>query len=181
MPKFRETREALLHSYSQNLISDEEFLLLYGINTSKNRDFEYWQYDKFNLDSISDDDVISEFRFMKHDIKRLVDVMNFPNEITCHFYNDLRVSGLEALCIVLKRLAYPCRYVDMIPRFGRAVPQLCMIFNQTIDLIDTNWGQLLENMNQPWLSPDCLMIFADSVYRKGAALDNVWGVHRWDS
>ena len=94
---------------------------------------------------------------------------------TCHFYNDLRVSGLEALCIVLKTLAYPCRYVDMIPRFGRAVPQLCMIFNQTIDLIDTNWGQLLENMNQPWLSPDCLMIFADSVYRKGAALDNVWG------
>ena len=80
MPKFRETREALLHSYSQNLISDEEFLLLYGIKTSKNRDFEYWQYDKFNLDSISDDDVISEFRFMKHDIKRLVDVMNFPNE-----------------------------------------------------------------------------------------------------
>ena len=175
MPNFRETRECLLHCYSEDLISDEEFYLLYDINKSKNRDFEFWRYQKLNLNLLSDDDVFAEFRFMKHDITRMAEVLNIPNEITCHFYNDLKVDGVEALCVVLKRLAYPCRYVDMIPRFGRAVPQLCMIFNQTIDLIDRNWGHLLERLDQLWLSPDCLMRFAEAVHRRGAALGNVWG------
>ena len=30
-------------------------------------------------------------------------------------------------------------------------------------------------MNQGWLSSSCLKAFTDSVYRKGAALDNLWG------
>ena len=149
MPKFREAREVLLHCYSENIISDEEFCLLYDINKSKNQDFEYWTYNKLNLDDMNDDDVRAEFRFMKNDIKRLVTAFNMPDEITCHFYNDLKVGALEALCIVLHRLAYTCRYFDMIPIFGRAVPQLSMIFNQTIDFIDSNWGHLLQTMNQP--------------------------------
>ena len=124
---------------------------------------------------MNDDDVRAEFRFMKNDIKRLVTAFNMPDEITCHFYNDLKVGALDALCIVLHRLAYPCRYFDMIPRFGRAVPQLSMIFNQTIDFIDLNWGHFLQTMNQQWLSLVHLMSFDDAIFRKGAALDNVWG------
>ena len=49
MPTFREAREALLYAFSDNLITDEEFVLLYDVNKSKNRDFEYWNYEKFNL------------------------------------------------------------------------------------------------------------------------------------
>ena len=33
-----------------NLIDDEEMLLLYDVNTSKNLDIPYWKYDKFKLD-----------------------------------------------------------------------------------------------------------------------------------
>ena len=77
--------------------------------------------------------------------------------------------------MVLSRLAYPCRYFDMIPRFGKAVPQLSMIFNLTMDFIDGNWGHLLRNTNQPWLSPGNLMLFANAIHMRGAALDNVWG------
>ena len=32
-------------------------------------------------------------------------------------------DGMEGLCMPLKRLAYPCRYNDMIPRFGRPIPE----------------------------------------------------------
>ena len=64
---------------------------------------------------------------MKRDIPRLRDALDLPNEITCHLYNGLVVNCTEALCIVLSRLAYPCRYVDMVPLFGRSVPQLIMI------------------------------------------------------
>ena len=44
-------------------------------------------------------------------------------------------SGLEALCIFLKRHSYPCRYSDMIARFGKPVLVLCMINNYMIDYI----------------------------------------------
>ena len=132
------------------------------------------EYHTFDLNSYDDDDVAAQFRFMKRDIPRKRDALDLPNEITCHFYNDLVVDSTEALCIVLSRLAYPCRYLDMVPLFGISVPQLS-IFNQTIDLIDSSHNHRLSDLNQGWLSPRCLKAFADSVHRKGAALDNMWG------
>ena len=71
MPIFRKTREVLLCAISENMVSDEEFALLYDINTSKNRDFEYQIYNAFNLQEISDDDCVAGFRFQKNDILRL--------------------------------------------------------------------------------------------------------------
>ena len=88
----------------------------------------------FYVSSDGDDDVVAQFRFMRRDIPRLRDARDLLNEITCHFYQDPVVDSTEALYIVLSRLAYPCRYVDMVPLFGRSVPQLSMIFTQTIDL-----------------------------------------------
>ena len=41
--------------------------------------------------------------------------------------------------MLLKRLAYPCRYSDMLSRFGRPVSELCMITKQVMDFnYDTN-------------------------------------------
>ena len=79
------------------MVSDEEFVLLYDINTSKIRDFEYCIYSAFNLHEISDGDCVAEFRFQKNDIPRLVTVLQLPDEIQCGMYNALRVSSVEAL------------------------------------------------------------------------------------
>ena len=49
----------------------------------------------------------------------------------------------------------------MIPLFGRSVPQLSMIFNQTIDLIDSSHNHRLSDLNEGWLSPRCLKASAD--------------------
>ena len=127
------------------------------------------------MEAVSDGDVISKFRFQKRDVYRLQNAPGFPDEITCHFYNDLRVESTEALSILLNRLAYPCRYADMVPLFVSAPPQLSMIFNQTVDFIDTNWEHLLQYFNQGWLSRPCLQAFSGSLCRRGAELDNVWG------
>ena len=55
----------------------------------------------------------------------------------------------EALCIFLKRFAYPCRYQDLTLKFRqRVVPQLCMISNQVQFIIYENWGFLMRNMNE---------------------------------
>ena len=75
-----------------------------------------------------------------------------------------------------KRLVYACRYVDMAPLFRRVLPQLIMIFNQTMDFVDTNWRHRLKTFNQGWFSRPCLQNFSDSIYRKGAAADIVWGL-----
>ena len=74
-----------------------------------------------------------------------------------------------------ERYAYPCRYVDMVSRFGRAIPQLCMMNNTVLNRIHTQWGHLLTNFNQQWLSPQNLVDYAQKVHNKGAPLNNCWG------
>ena len=55
MPNLRNVRECLLFGFEENLLNDEEFIRLYEMNTSKNPDFPYWQYDPFDLDDLCDD------------------------------------------------------------------------------------------------------------------------------
>ena len=33
-------------------------------------------------------------------------------------------GGVEGLCILLRRLAYPCQYNDLVQRFDRTVPEI---------------------------------------------------------
>ena len=90
-------------------------------------------------------------------------------------YNRLVVPGTEALLVLLKLFAYPCRYSDMIPWFARPVPELCVISNHTIDLIYSSFSHLLSDFNQQWLSPANLELYAQVIHHKGAALDDCWG------
>lgn len=65
---------------------------------------------------------------------------------------------LEGLCMLLKRLSYPCRYGDMIYRFTKPVPFLSMITNQMIDYVYKNrvlnWNhEVLSPINLQFTSP----------------------------
>ena len=62
------------------LIDNEELLLLYDLNSSKNLNVPYWRYDNFDLDTLTDAECKSEFRFLKHDIYTLLEVLNPPGE-----------------------------------------------------------------------------------------------------
>ena len=132
------------------------------------------KYDSFDLDAISEDDAYAEFRFLKNDVRRLGTELRLPNEIICGFYNDLHIDSMEALCILLKRLAKPNRYSDTVSKFGSPVPQLSMVVNQMMDKIDSEFGYLLRDLNQLWLSADNLM-FVAAIHVKLEALDNTLG------
>ena len=54
---FKKAKEALLFGFSDNLIDGEDF----------------------DLNDISEDDCISEFRFQKNDIRRLKNVLQIPD------------------------------------------------------------------------------------------------------
>ena len=67
---------------------------------------------------------VAEFRF-QNDMYDLPGVLQIREEIVC--YNGTKVSDIEDFCIFLKRHAYPCRYLDLIHRFARTVPELFTI------------------------------------------------------
>ena len=117
LPSLREIRDMLLLAHNDNLISEEEFLLLYDFNKSRKFKLPYWSYDQFDLDLLTDDECTSEFGFYRRDVYLLAEVLQIRNEISCH--NRVIVDGIEALCIFLKISSYPCRYSDMLARFAR--------------------------------------------------------------
>jgi len=135
---FRKTREMLLLAYDGKVISDEEFLVLWESCRSKNPDFRHSSYARFDLQNIDETDCLAEFRVQKQDFPVLANVLQLPMNIRCR----QRTIGdkIEGLCMVLRRFSYPCRYSDMISRFGRPVPELCMITNEVMDNIFNNHG-----------------------------------------
>ena len=160
-------------AHYDNIIDDEEFLLLIDMQKPKNLHLPYWNYERFDLNNLAEDECISEFRFEKEDIINLKNIMEIPDRVIC--YNGTNVCGIEAFCIFLKRYPYPCRYLDMIPRFGRPVPELCIINNHVLNFVYDRWSFLLRDMNQPWLSQQNLQIFYDTMHDYDAPLDNCWG------
>ena len=170
MASLRATREALLFAYCEEWLDDMEFVVLNELNASENLDFPYDSYDRFNLDDMDEAECIAELRFEKRHILRLEEVLQIPPLMKCNQRSVF--TGTEGLCMLLKRLAYPCRYLDLIHRFGRPVPVLGMITNNVIDYIYDTHHHKITNWNNDILNPAALQIYADAISAKGAALDN---------
>ena len=45
-----ETRDMILLAEDEGLIDDDDFMLLFELNKSKNPPYPYWKYSKFDLD-----------------------------------------------------------------------------------------------------------------------------------
>ena len=123
----------LLLAYDSEIISDEEFLVLWESCCSKNPDFLYSSYARFDLKNVGETESLAEFRVQKQDIPVLANVLQLPMNIHCP--QRTICDRIEGLCMLLRRISYPCRYSDMISRFGRPVPELCMIMNEVMDNI----------------------------------------------
>ena len=54
MTTFRKVRELLLTSFDAGDISEDEFLLLYDVNRSKNPDFPYQNYEHFDPERLDE-------------------------------------------------------------------------------------------------------------------------------
>ena len=132
MSSLATVRDALLLAHYQKIIDDVEFAVLYDANLSKPV-FPYSKFDRFSLDNWEDSECWTELRFGKEDLDLLLLNLQIPGEIVCSQRSVC--DGMEGMCILLKRLAYPCRYTDMVPRFGRNPTELCLIFNSVLDFL----------------------------------------------
>lgn len=173
MSSLKEVRDMALMSHIQGLITDEELLLLLDLNTAKNPEFSYDIYDRFDLDEIDEAECKAEFRIEKRDIRLLADALGMPATLKCP--QRTVAGGIEGLCMLLKRTSFPCRYSDMIYRFGRPVPILSMVTNQVVDYIYQAHAHRITQWNNQLLNPASLQLYADAIGRKGGALENCFG------
>ena len=77
------------------------------------------------------------FRFDKEDIPRLAKALEMP-VIKCPV-TGARAEPCDALLYVLKRHAYPIRWVDMGAFFGRAVSTLAGIGSESLRFLYNHW------------------------------------------
>ena len=131
-------------------MDEGEFLMFSDINRTHNLDLPYWKYEKFDLDHLENDECVAKFQFQKDDIYDLPGVIQVPDKIVC--YNGFKVSDVEALCIFLERHAYPCRYSDLIHRFARPVPELCIIKNFVLKFLYERWRFIYNNESTMFIS-----------------------------
>ena len=61
MATFREVRDLVAVACFEDIIDEDEFLLLWDFNTSKNLDFPYEDYGRFDLDEMDDSECIAGF------------------------------------------------------------------------------------------------------------------------
>ena len=173
MATFREVRDLLAVACFEDIIDEDEFLLLWDLNTSKNLDFPYEDYGRFDLDEMDDSECLAEFRVKKRDLPDLAAALRIPNQFVCHQRSV--ADGIEGLCMLLRRLSYPCRYSDMMVRFGRPVPVMSMVTNTVLDYIYTTHSHRILQWNQAILQLAQLQVYANTISLKGAALNNCFG------
>ena len=170
---FDEVRDSLVISFAEGLITDEEFLFLYEEYESVNPFYPYWEFEPFCLDSLDSSECKSEFRLEKEDIPFVADALQVPARFRCP--QGTVCDGIEGFCILLRRLAYPCRYFDLVQRFARPVPELSLIANTVLDWIYEFHGFRLTSWNQAFLAPPFLESYARAVERQGSPLKNCFG------
>lgn len=110
---------------------------------------------------------------MSADIRGFQHALRIPDIM--HSSQGTTWTGLEGLCLLLRRLCYPKRIEDMVPEFGRHPTEISIICNEMTYLLNTTWCQLLDTFRQPWLSVDNLRRFADTVFQKGCPLQSCFG------
>ena len=101
-------------------------MVLYDSYKPKNLDLPYNMYESFALNKMEDEKCVAEFRVRKRDIP-----LQIPEVVICN--QQSIADGTEALCMLLKRLAYPVCYSDMMPRFAHPLLVLRMIANEVLN------------------------------------------------
>ena len=100
MPSHKQLRELLLIYYADNMLSDEEFLLLWENYESTNPDFPWDSYDLLTIVNMDEAKYKAEFRVEKTDLHRLAEALPIPGTLKC--YQGTVCDGMEGLCMLLK-------------------------------------------------------------------------------
>lgn len=144
---------------------DEDAVLLLTSNNATRM-----SYKKIDFESLSDSYCKEHFRFDKSAILELCQHLRLPDKYTCP--NRTSCSGLEGLLILLRRLTYPNRLLELVKEFGRSKSELSLIVNTVLEDIHDRFAYKLTDLNQPWMD---LNRFSQASLDKGSLFPNCWG------
>uniref|UniRef100_L7M3A9 Uncharacterized protein n=1 Tax=Rhipicephalus pulchellus TaxID=72859 RepID=L7M3A9_RHIPC len=101
-----------------------------------------------NIDKMDRGQFRTYFRFERDDVRRLCravpEIVSTPQGVN--------ISGVEGLCLTLRRLAYPNRLRELEPLFGRHYSVISSATNAVLAHIDSAFGHLLRDVNNhTWL------------------------------
>ncbi|XP_077501449.1 uncharacterized protein LOC144112496 [Amblyomma americanum] len=126
-----------------------------------------------NIDAMDSGVFRTYFRFEKDDLRKLQSALRIPEMVLTP--QKVSVPGDEALCITLRRLAYPNRLCDLEDLFGRHSSVLSSLTNEVLRRVDECFFHLLDDFNnQKWLNLNTLEKFSQAIHAKGAPLTNCW-------
>ena len=154
----------------EGLITDEEIMLLMHEQFTLKTEPTHLNYPRFDINSYTDEQFFECFRFKKADIDRLKFVLRLKDSYKGS--NGIKWSGTEGLCMLLRRLCYPNRLVDLIPMFGRHRTEISTIVNEMCREVYGLHHHRLESIYHPWVNFE---EYAASVHQRGACLTNCWG------
>ena len=80
----------------------------------------------FNLNAYSNEECLKQFRFFPAEIKKVSDIIGFSGGCTAR--SRYACDQLTPCCIILRRLAAPCRWLDLEPIFGMRLSVLSEVF-----------------------------------------------------
>nr|XP_037285278.1 uncharacterized protein LOC119178191 [Rhipicephalus microplus] len=145
---------------------------MYLLRTAPRRDLQI--NGLLDLDGMDFTTFYRSFRFHKGDLEDLMEALLIPEEVMSA--QRVRVSGREALCMTLRRLAYPNRLCELELFFRRHSSVISSVVSKVLAHIDYYFGHLLADLTvHKWLNLQSLELFSQAVHRKGAPLKNCWG------
>jgi len=103
---------------------------------------------------------------------RLLAALGVPDIITLP--SGQHLPGMEALCILLRRLAYPNRLADLVRIFRRPASTLSRTINYMAHWLHQRHGRLLY-WDSERINANVMQAYAAAVNRKGAPLPNCIG------
>ena len=115
----------------------------------------------------------SYFRFSPEDVNRLRILLGIPDILRTP-RNKYVFTGNHALLIVLRRLAYTARFVDLQPLLGRHKSELSEVFKYVVIYLTRRWDSTLCWDDQR-LDLETLQFMSRSMRRMRCPLGNVFG------
>jgi hypothetical protein len=120
---------------------------------------------------IPDARAVELFRFTIPEIEVLAEAFGLPAVVTTP--ERVRATRVEALCVLLRRLAYPNRLCDLRDLFGRSLAALCSLTLHLSGFLVDRFSAVIDFDEQRICGR--VREFADAIHSAGAPLDCIWG------
>ena len=134
----------------------------------RNAPYQY-DYRQWTLDDWADSNTWTNTRFTKVQIHELVDLLRLDE---VEYNAGLTPHPVMACCVLLRRLAFSCRWCDLQQVFGRSASWLSTVFTCVVQHLNETFGYLLA-WHPHLRSYRRLYSFANAIEKRCYA--RVWG------